>query len=400
MDVVVENNLSNFQLNKRILSVVIFTFFTYLSIGLPLAVLPQFIHQNLEYSAFIAGGMISLQYLATLMTRPKAGQLADRLGAKKVVITGLVACSLSGLFSALGIWLVHAPILSLMFLALGRLCLGVGESFGSTGATLWGMNLVSRTEVSRVISWNGVGTYLAMAIGAPLGVVLNQYFSLSAFAIFTVLVSVIGLLLACYKPAIKVNAAVDTKIAFSRVVSKVWIFGVGLALGTVGFGVISTFITLYFHQQHWQNAAYALSVFSLGFVAIRLVLARSIPKFGGIWVALVSFVFEALGLLLIWQTQNLIWVYLGAFLVGAGFSLVFPALGVEAVKQVNAAHRGSALGVYNAFLDIALMLIGPLAGLIVPHVGMQNLYGYAGLATICAVLLMGFLVAKHSHNNQ
>lgn len=35
---------NNFQLNRRILSVVMFTFVCYLTIGLPLAVLPGFVH--------------------------------------------------------------------------------------------------------------------------------------------------------------------------------------------------------------------------------------------------------------------------------------------------------------------------------------------------------------------
>lgn len=388
------SQLSNFQLNKKILSVVIFTFFTYISIGLPLAVIPQFVSHQLSYSSFVAGAIISLQYLATLITRPRAGQLADKLGARKVVLIGLSCCAASGILSACAIFLVAYPALSLTLLALGRLCLGAGESFGSTGSTLWGMNLVDRTEISRVISWNGVCTYLAMAIGAPLGVILSAYFTQAGFAFFTILIAIFGFVLAYQKPSIRVNANLDTKISFLKVVSKVWVFGAGLALGTVGFGVISTFITLYFHQQHWENAAYALSVFSLGFVFIRLIFARTIPKFGGIKVSLISFFFETLGLFLIWQTQNLYWVYVGAFLVGAGFSLVFPALGVEAVKQVEVKNRGSALGVYNAFLDVALMIIGPVAGLLISMVGMQNLYGVAALATIFAVILMAYLHYK------
>ncbi|ESK38430.1 hypothetical protein P256_01969 [Acinetobacter nectaris CIP 110549] len=389
MDTQTAANTSNYELNKKIISVVIFTFFAYLSVGLPLAILPQLVSQQLQYSSFIAGGIISIQYLATLLTRPKAGQLADMLGARKVVLMGLGCCGMSGVFSILAVFCMDKPSLSLILFALGRLCLGAGESFASTGSTLWGMNLVARTETSRVISWNGVATYSAMAFGAPLGVYLNNHFSTYAFAATTLLLAVIGFVLAYRKPTVRVK--VDTKIAFLKVASKVWVFGAALALGTVGFGVISTFITLYFDERHWPNAAYALSVFSIGFVFIRLIFGKMIPKFGGIKVSLCSFVIEALGLLLIWGSTYIGMAYVGAFLVGAGFSLVFPSLGVEAVKQVEAQNRGSALGVYNAFLDIALMFIGPLAGLLIPLIGMQNLYGVAGVITVFAVILMYFL---------
>jgi hypothetical protein len=46
-----------------------------------------------------------------------------------------------------------------------------------------------------VISWNGVATYVAMAVGAPLGVTLNHYFGISGFAT-VVVVAAIGLLFA------------------------------------------------------------------------------------------------------------------------------------------------------------------------------------------------------------
>lgn len=385
-------NLSNLDLNKRILSVVIFTFFAYLSIGLPLAILPQLIHEQLGFSSFAAGAVISVQYVATLLIRPKAGQWADTLGARQVVLMGLVFCIGSGVCSLLALLFMSTPSVSLALFILGRLFLGTGESLTSTGSTLWGMNLVDRKETSRVISWNGVATFSAMALGAPLGVMLVKYFSIYSFAIVTILIGAFGFLLAYKKPTVRVK--VDTKIAFLKVASKVWIFGVGLALGTVGFGVISTFITLYFAEKNWENAAFALSIFSIGFVFVRLIFGQAIPKFGGIKVSLVSFAVEALGLFLIWGSDHISIVYVGSFLVGAGFSLVFPSLGVEAVKQVEIENRGSALGVYNSFLDIALMFIGPLAGLIIPLIGTQNLYGVAGIIVVLAMMLMGFLLMK------
>lgn len=80
---VAEPTLSGLHLNLRIVSVVMFNFASYLTIGLPLAVLPGYVHDVMGFSAFWAGLVISLQYFATLLSRPHAGRYADLLGPKE-----------------------------------------------------------------------------------------------------------------------------------------------------------------------------------------------------------------------------------------------------------------------------------------------------------------------------
>ena len=80
-------------------------------------------------------------------------------------------------------------------------------------------------------------------------------------------------------------------------------------------------------------------------------------------------------------------VQTGALLAGAGFSLVFPALGVEAVKQVPPQNQGTALGTYSAFLDLALGITGPLAGLLIGQAGVPSIYLAAALLVALGVLL-------------
>ena len=65
----------------HIVSFVYFTFICYLSIGLPIAVLPPYVHLRMGYSAALAGLVISIQYIATLASRPWAGRISDRAGA-------------------------------------------------------------------------------------------------------------------------------------------------------------------------------------------------------------------------------------------------------------------------------------------------------------------------------
>ncbi|VTO23527.1 transporter [Klebsiella variicola] len=193
-------SVSTTQLNLRIISIVVFTCICYLSIGLPLAVLPGYIHYQLGYSTFVAGIVISLQYISTLISRPHAGRYTDIWGPKKVVSLGIICCLLSGAFTLLAVLLQATPMLAIAALLAGRVFLGVGESFTATGATLWGIKTVGAIHTSRVISWNGVATYVAMAIGAPLGVTLNHYFGISGFATVVVVVAAIGLLFAPHPP--------------------------------------------------------------------------------------------------------------------------------------------------------------------------------------------------------
>ena len=386
--------LGRTQLNLRILSVVIFTFFCYLSVGLPLAVLPGFVHHNLGYSSFIAGIIISLQYFSTLISRPQSGRLADSIGPKKVVMLGLVLCGMSGVMTIIAAIVAGRPMLSLILLAAGRVCLGFGESFSSTGATLWGMNLVGPAHTARVISWNGVATYLAMAIGAPLGVLLDQGMGIVGFAGLVALMAVLGFFLASKKPAIIVTVA--KRVPFSQVFRRVWIFGLGLSAGTIGFGVIATFITLYFSSRGWGGAAVTLTLYSLGFTAIRLVSGNAINRFGGLKVSLVSFLAEGIGLFLLWHADSVLTADIGAFLTGCGFSLIFPALGVEAVKQVEPQSQGSALGTYSAFLDFGLGITGPVAGLLMNFAGIRSVYLAAMLVVTGGAVLMIRLLRRNT----
>jgi hypothetical protein len=55
----------DFAVTLRIVSVVVYTFLCYLTIGIPLAVLPGFVHTELGYGSVMAGAAISVQYFAT-----------------------------------------------------------------------------------------------------------------------------------------------------------------------------------------------------------------------------------------------------------------------------------------------------------------------------------------------
>ena len=135
-----------------VVSIVMFTFIGYLNIGIPLAVLPGYVHSDLGFGAVIAGLVISVQYLATVISRPWASRIIDNLGSKKAVQIGLAGCGVSGVFMLVPVWLQAWPMASLVVLLIGRVILGSAESLVGSGSIGWGIGRVGAQNTAKVIS--------------------------------------------------------------------------------------------------------------------------------------------------------------------------------------------------------------------------------------------------------
>ena len=373
----------------QVISIVMFTFIGYLSIGIPLAVLPGYVHNHLGYGTVIAGLVISVQYLATLLSRPYASRIIDNQGSKRAILYGLSGCGLSGVLMLVSSWLSATPSLSLATLLLGRLVLGSAESLVGSASIGWGIGRVGAANTAKVISWNGIASYGAIAIGAPLGVVMVNHWGLWTMGASIIALSVVGLLLAWPKQAAPIVSGV--RLPFLHVLGRVLPHGTGLALGSIGFGTIATFITLYYATNHWENAALCLSLFGASFISARLLFGNMINRLGGFRVAIACLSVETLGLLLLWLAPDPHLALAGAALSGFGFSLVFPALGVEAVNLVPASSRGAAVGAYSLFIDLSLGITGPLVGAVAAGFGFTSIFLFAALASFSGVLLSVYL---------
>jgi MFS family permease len=380
------------ELTARILPYVFFTFACYLAIGVQLAILPSYVHLNLGYNTVLAGLIISLEYVATVVTRPQAGRMVDHLGAKRTVLNGLAIAGVSGVFTLLAAFCLHIPWLGLSLLVIGRLLLGASESMVGTGATLWGILTVGSEHTAIVISWNGICTYGALAIGAPLGVYLERVTGFWSVGALVVLLGFAPIAMALRLPRVPVSHG--EKQPFHHVFGKVAPHGLGLALGSVGFGVLATFITLDFAHRHWTGAAFALTLFGALFIVARLIFAHAINRVGGFAVATACLATESAGLLMLWLTHSEPLAFAGAALTGFGFSLVFPALGVEAVRHIPPQDKGTALAAYGVFMDFSLMIIGPAAGAIISGFGYPPIYLFAACSVLLALGLTQWLAAR------
>jgi MFS family permease len=138
----------------------------------------------------------------------------------------------------------------------------------------------------------------------------------------------------------------------------------------------------------WCHAGLVMTAFGVGFIFVRLVLGHLPDKIGGYRVALWSLAVEAIGQVLIWGAPHEAVALGGALVTGFGCALVFPALGVEALKRVLPANRGSAMGAFVAFLDIAYGGAGPAAGLVAGRFGYAAVYLLGAASAIVGAALV------------
>ena len=179
-----------------------------------------------------------------------------------------------------------------------------------------------------------------------------------------------------------------SRLPFHRVARTIARFGAVLTLAAVPYATLLAFLGLRYASLGWRGEAWALAAFGTGYVLVRVFLADLPARFGGQRTALASLLVAATGQMLIIVAAGPPMVTIGALLAGLGFSMVYPALGVELLHRVPAASRGAVIGGFSAFFDIALGGAGPVLGPIADYVGFGAVFAAAGVSLTGAIALL------------
>jgi MFS family permease len=361
-------------------------FIGYLVIGVPMPVLPLHVHQGLGLGTVIVGLVAGSQSAAALVSRMWAGHLADSRGAKHAVVIGLLVEIVSGGLFLLSLEFLGTPLVSVGFLIAARALVGVGESSIITGALSWGVARVGPQHTGKVMSWVGTALYAAFAVGAPVGATLYASHGFPAIAVATALLPLATLMLVVplQRPA---RPAPTVRPSFISVIRAILLPGLGLAISGVGFNAVTTFIALLFAERGWSPVWLAFTAFSASFIVGRGLFGHLPDKIGGATVALVCVLIEAAGQALIWLAPGALLAFIGVTLTGLGYSLVYPSLGVEALRSVPAERRGVAMGAYSSFLDLSIGITGPALGLVASRTGLASVFLVSTVAVLGSALV-------------
>jgi MFS family permease len=365
-------------------------FLSYLAVAMPLPVIPVYVIHQLHLTNAIGGLAVGIAFLSTILTRNYAGSLSDRIGAKICMLRGLKLYTLANLICLASVWSGLPTMAAYLVLIAGRLLLGLGESLALVGMISWGIGLMGHTRSGKVMALVGMAMYGAFAAGGPLGLLLLRQTGFGGLMAVCAVLPLLGLWMVSALPEARLQPG--KRESFWRILGRIWRPGAAVGLQGVGFAGLGAFISLYFLSRGWSYAGLGLTCFGVGFVAVRLACGNLPDRIGGTPVAIVSLAIEACGQYLLWLAPGPGWALLGALLTGLGCSMVFPAMGVEVVKRVPPQLRGTAVGGFAAFQDLAYGTTGPLTGLLADHAGYAPVFLIGGLA---ATLGLWMAISAH-----
>ncbi|HEY6744658.1 MAG TPA: MFS transporter [Mycobacteriales bacterium] len=141
--------------------------------------------------------------------------------------------------------------------------------------------------------------------------------------------------------------------------------GIALSLASLGYGALAAFVALHLQDRGISGGIAAFNAYGVTYVGVRLVLGNWPDRFGPRRVAFWSGLVEAVGLLLVALAPSLWVAVAGGAIMGAGLSLLFPALALIVINQTEPSQQGGAIGTFTSFWDLGVALGGPIGGVIV-----------------------------------
>ena len=330
------------------------TFCGLVAVGAVLPVLPRYVDGPLGAGKIAVGIVIGAYAITGLLLRPLAGRFADRRGRKPAVLIG-------SLLMAAGGFLYLLPF-GVGGLIAARLVLGAGEGTVFTAGSAWIVDLAPLERRGRVIGLYGLAVWAGLSIGPLIGELIQHGAGYTPVWIFAGAMPLIGALIATripdpFHPGKWLEHEHHSLIAREAVLP-----GAALALGSIGYAAVATFVVLHLDQRGVGHGALVFGAFATMVVLTRLVGGDLPDRVGPARVASAAALVEAAGLTTIALAHSLPVAIAGALAMGAAFSLLYPSLSLIVVNQVSESRRGAALGTFTAFFDAGVGFGAPLAG--------------------------------------
>ena len=355
--------------------VVAASFAYFLAFGALLPTIPRLVVGPLAGGSLAVGLAVGAFSLSAMLLRPVAGRVGDRRGRRMLTVGGaaVVALSVAGYGLARSV-----PVLAAL-----RLLTGVGEALFFVGAVSVVNDLAPESRRGEALSLFTLALYGGLAVGPAVGEAVLARFGFDAVwwaaAVAAAVAGGLGMCLPETRPAGAAPGRPPPRLLHRAAV----VPGGILATSVIGFTAFAAFVPLYALELGMSGSTLVLGTYSAIILAIRGLGAPLPDRLGPARTAGSALAASITGLALMGAWAEPAGLFWGAALLAVGQALAFPALMTLAVRAGPASERGSVVGAFTAFFDLAFGLGGLAMGAVAAAVGYRGAFVVAaGVAAV------------------
>ncbi len=328
-------------------------------------------------TTFAGGLFLGLLTYASAISAPFTGQLADRVGHRRVLIT--VSLVLAAFSTSYALLTNYRIMLGLVFVH------GLFWSALLSASGAYITSIIPATRRAEGLGYWGLASVTSIAIAPPLGFWVFQF----GWRALCLEIAALNLLMAYIAwrlpddrgdspghadavPLAPAPAASPVRRLARQVEWPVLVLSATMALVAFGYGGLTTFSALFADElQVWPRSLF-LTAMAVSMLVGRLTLGRMLDRLGHRRVLFPCLLLTALGMALLALAQGPLSIVLAAVIFGAGFGLLYPTYAAYVMSHVPTSRRGAAFGAMLAAFDTGVGTGSTGLGWLIHHVGCMH----------------------------
>lgn len=372
-------------------------FIFYLVFYLPTVVIGTMAMERYHASASIAGILSGIFIVGGFIARLWAGNNMKRLGAKKLLYIGTLIYFLL----TFAYFFVHSVVLLLIL----RLIHGLGFGIAATASGTLAGAIVPSSRRGEGIGYYALSVTLSSAVGPFLSMFLYRtsgFYSLIWLSALLLFIALVGIFFIHVEKTADSSNSVDNKVhkkfAWSNYFEKeaLPISLIAFLIG-ISYSSILSFMDAYARNIHLSEAAsFFFLVYAITVLLSRPITGRVFDGFGDNFVMYPTYLFFALGLLLIGFAHSGWMLLLAAIFIGLGYGSFSPFGQAIAIRNSEAHRLGITTSTFFGFMDMGVGFGPFILGMFMPLLGYRNLYFASAILALLIAVIYHFVHGRHA----
>lgn len=372
-------------------------FIFYLVFYLPTVVIGTMAMERYHASASIAGILSGIFIVGGFIARLWAGNNMKRLGAKKLLYIGTLIYFLL----TFAYFFVHSVVLLLIL----RLVHGLGFGIAATASGTLAGAIVPSSRRGEGIGYYALSVTLSSAVGPFLSMFLYRtsgFYSLIWLSALLLFIALVGIFFIHVEKTTDSSNSVDNKVhkkfAWSNYFEKeaLPISLIAFLIG-ISYSSILSFMDAYARNIHLSEAAsFFFLVYAITVLLSRPITGRVFDGFGDNFVMYPTYLFFALGLLLIGFAHSGWMLLLAAIFIGLGYGSFSPFGQAIAIRNSEAHRLGITTSTFFGFMDMGVGFGPFILGMFMPLLGYRNLYFASAILALLIAAIYHFVHGRHA----